>query len=244
MTTDRGRGSAGTSGLVFAAVFFALPVSPAAAVQVAVDFVGVVQTVAGAAPGSPAVGSTFSGRLAYETEQAAVTHPVFNNAVYTVTDPSAVLSILLAQSTFGADPAAEAMTISVTIDRAISPFDGATPVPPEFPFALLAGPVRASSTDNRDVGEKPYAVTLEYIGVAGDFGAIPEPQAGLEEALRLPNPSERIARQLRGALIRIDGENYSVVGTVTNAVPEPATGLLLAAALTVLASQRRRLSDR
>ncbi len=61
----------------------------------------------------------------------------------------------------------------------------------------------------------------------------------LADALRLPSPSELVAQQLGFAAIRIDGAGFGIVGSVTSAVPEPATGLLLAAGLLVLGARRR-----
>lgn len=53
-----------------------------------------------------------------------------------------------------------------------------------------------------------------------------------------------VAQQLGSAEIRIEGAGFSIVGSVTSAVPEPATGLLVAAGLLVLGElQKLNRSD-
>lgn len=237
MGAGRIRSAANAGAMLLALAFASLRASPAAAVFVEVDFVGVVHTVSGTIPGSPGVGSSFSGTLKYESGQTAEIDEDPFTAVYTFSDDSAALSILLEGVTWGTDPASPAMTMTVTVDRKLDTFTGEV-VSSSDPFALFAGPVVSSSTGNLDVGAGLYTVELEYVGIAGTLGMFNDPVPSLADALLPPSPSELVAQQLGFAVIRIDGTGFSVVGSVTSAVPEPATGLLLAAGLLVLGARR------
>ena len=96
----------------------------------------------------------------------------------------------------------------------------------------------AFSESNVAIDGVDYAISLSQLLDIGD------PPFDLDTLGQLPQSAEMLAAQLSGATLSVEGTAFTISGTVTSAVavPEPATGLLLALGLASLAAWRKPAS--